>query len=52
MAPTAAVAYEQHYLMESLRDAGFKVEGYSLRCGVWTGRPDGLSFQDIVVVEK
>jgi len=52
LAPTAAVAYEQHYLMESLRDAGFKVEGNSLRYGVWTGRPDGLSFQDIVVVEK
>ena len=52
LAPTAAVAYEQHYLMESLRDAGFKVEGYSLRYGVWTGRPDGLSFQDIIVVEK
>lgn len=52
LAPTAAVAYEQHFLMESLRDAGFKMEGCSLRYGVWTGTPDGLSFQDIVVVEK
>lgn len=52
LAPTAAVAYEQHYLMERLRDAGFKMEGCSLHYGAWTGRPDGLSFQDIVVVEK
>ena len=53
LAPTAAVAYEQYYLMEEVsRDAGFKVGGYPLRYGVWTGRPDGLSFQDIVVVEK
>jgi hypothetical protein len=51
-APTAAVAYEQHYLMESLRDAGLGGKGFSPRYGVWTGRPDGLSFQDIVVVEK
>jgi SAM-dependent methyltransferase len=52
LAPTAAVAYEQRYVMESLQNAGFKVGGSSLRYGVWTGRPDGLSFQDVVVVEK
>lgn len=52
VAPTAAVAYEQHYLMKSLRGAGFKVDDRSLRYGVWTGRVDGLSFQDLVVVEK
>ena len=52
VAPTAAVAYEQDYLMQSLQVAGFKLEGHSLLHGVWTGRQDGLSFQDIVVVEK
>jgi SAM-dependent methyltransferase len=52
LAPTASVAYEEHYLMNSLREAGFTVESHSFRYGVWTGRPDGLSFQDIVVVEK
>jgi SAM-dependent methyltransferase len=52
LAPTAAVAYEERYVMESLQNAGFKVGDSSLRYGVWTGRPDGLSFQDVVVVEK
>ena len=52
LAPTSAVAYKEHYLMEILRDAGFKMESCALRYGVWTGRPDGLSFQDIVVIEK
>ena len=52
LAPTAAVAYEQNYLEERLREAGFKVEGWSRHHGAWTGRPDALSFQDIIVVEK
>ena len=52
LAPTAAVAYEEQYLMESLREAGFKAERCSLRPGVWTGSADGLSYQDVVVAEK
>ncbi len=52
LAPTAAVAYEHQYVMEQLRDAGFKAKDCSLHCGVWTGRPEGLSFQDIIVVKK
>ena len=52
MAPTAAVAYDREYLTDRLRVAGFKVDSLNLRPGVWTGAPDGLSFQDIVVVEK
>lgn len=52
LVPAAAVAYEQNYLMKSLRDAGFKMESRPLHYGAWMGRPDGLSFQDIVVVEK
>jgi hypothetical protein len=52
LAPTSAVAYEQDYLMERFLDAGFKTESCALRYGVWTGRHGGLSFQDIVVIEK
>jgi hypothetical protein len=52
LAPTAAVAYERDYLMECLGNAGFDLEKCSHRQGVWTGGSDGLSFQDIVVVEK
>jgi 2-polyprenyl-3-methyl-5-hydroxy-6-metoxy-1,4-benzoquinol methylase len=52
MAPTAAVAYTRSYLMNALLDAGFKSERCRLFPGVWTGSPDGLSFQDMVVVEK
>ncbi|MBI1849741.1 MAG: class I SAM-dependent methyltransferase [Planctomycetes bacterium] len=50
--PAAAVAYEQHYLTERLGRAGFKMDGLSLRHGAWSGRADGLSFQDIIVAEK
>lgn len=52
LAPTAAVAYERNYLMDRFRSAGFRPEGISFRDGAWTGRADGLSFQDIAVVEK
>ena len=52
LAPHAAVAYEQRYLEERFRDAGFKMQSYKLHPGVWTGSPDGLSFQDLIVVEK
>jgi len=51
-APTAAVAYEQQYLEDKLRSAGFKVTKDSVYFGSWTGRADGLSYQDIVLVEK
>jgi len=52
LAPHVAVAYEQHYLEERLRMAGFKAKGYTLHPGAWTGSPNGLSFQDILVIEK
>jgi 2-polyprenyl-3-methyl-5-hydroxy-6-metoxy-1,4-benzoquinol methylase len=52
LAPTAAVAYEREFLMECLRQAGFKPEGLRFHPGVWTGRADGLSFQDIVLVQE
>ncbi len=52
MAPTAAVAYDEQYLLDRLRAAGFRIDGHTIHHGVWTGSPEGLSFQDIVVVEK
>lgn len=51
-APTAAVAYDRTYLLDRLRGAGFATEALSLHRGSWSGRAGGLSFQDVVVVEK
>lgn len=51
-APTAAVAYEQQYLMTCFRDAGFKTDHCRLWYGAWTGRNDVLSFQDIILATK
>lgn len=49
---TAAVAYDYHYLEDKLWNAGFKVTRDSFYFGSWTGRADGLSYQDIVLLEK
>jgi SAM-dependent methyltransferase len=49
-APTAAVAYEQDFLMQQLRHAGFT--DAVVHRGVWRGEPTGLSFQDIVVAHR
>jgi len=45
--PEEAVGYEEEWLLEALRAAGLDFVG--LHPGRWTGRPDGLSFQDVVV---
>jgi SAM-dependent methyltransferase len=50
LAPHAAVAYQQRYLEERLRDAGFKTQ--KLYPGAWTGYSAGLSYQDIIVAGK
>lgn len=52
LAPTAAVAYPRAYVLERLREAGFNTDRCTIHPGVWSGRPDGLSFQDIVVIER
>jgi SAM-dependent methyltransferase len=52
LAPHAAVAYREEYLREMFQNAGFKMDGYKLHPGTWTGNPGGLSFQDIVVAER
>ena len=50
-APTAAVAYDEPYLTERLRQHGLGVRD-GTRFGYWSGRQDGLSFQDILVLHK
>jgi SAM-dependent methyltransferase len=45
--PEEAVAFEEEWLLEALRAAGLDL--VALHPGFWTGRPDGLSFQDVVV---
>lgn len=50
-APTAAVAYEEAYLLDRLARNRLRVRD-SIRFGYWTGRPDGYSFQDLLVVER
>jgi len=52
VAPTAAVAYSRAYVLEQLRVAGFNTERCTIHSGAWSGRPDSLSFQDIVVIER
>jgi SAM-dependent methyltransferase len=45
--PEEAVAYEEEWLLEALRAAGLDL--VALHPGSWTGRADGLSYQDVVV---
>jgi SAM-dependent methyltransferase len=45
--PEEAVAYEEEWLLEALRAAGLDL--VALHPGTWTGRAEGLSFQDVVV---
>ena len=45
--PEEAVAFESDWLLEALRAAGLDL--VAVHPGGWTGRPDGLSFQDVVV---
>jgi hypothetical protein len=45
--PEEAVAFESDWLLEALRAAGLDL--VAVHPGSWTGRADGLSFQDVVV---
>jgi len=49
-APTAAVAYQERSLVERLAAAGLQI--VETRYGSWSGREDGLSFQDILIVRR
>jgi SAM-dependent methyltransferase len=50
-APTAAVGYDEKYLLGKLQASGLK-SGPVLHYGTWSGRADGLSFQDIILVQR
>jgi SAM-dependent methyltransferase len=45
--PEEAVGYEEDWLLEALRAAGLDL--VELHPGLWTGRADGLSYQDVVI---
>lgn len=50
-APTAAVAYDEDDVRDRLNRCGLVIRS-GIRYGSWTGRTDGYSFQDIVVVGR
>ena len=49
--PEGIVAYEEDSLRKILREAGLRL-GRPIRYGRWSGRPDGLSHQDILVLSQ
>ncbi|MEA2266189.1 MAG: hypothetical protein QOE27_1772 [Solirubrobacteraceae bacterium] len=48
--PETAVALEQEFVVEGLRRAGLEVTG--VRPGLWSGDPEGVAYQDIVVARR
>jgi SAM-dependent methyltransferase len=49
--PDFAVAYDEAFIRTVLADAGLRIVEPVHR-GTWSGRPDGLSGQDIVIAER
>jgi SAM-dependent methyltransferase len=48
--PEAAVAYEEADVSEELARSGLRIA--TVRYGVWSGRSDGVGWQDVVVAER
>jgi hypothetical protein len=48
--PEIAIAYEEEELIRMLQDAGLRVQNYYY--GTWSGKEDGLCFQDMVLIKK
>jgi len=48
--PESAVAYEENFIMQLLDQHGLVLR--QLRYGTWSGRKDGLSYQDIMIIQK
>jgi ubiquinone/menaquinone biosynthesis C-methylase UbiE len=46
----SAVAYEESYIRELVSRCGLRMD--SINYGTWTGRSDGLSFQDLLLLKK
>ena len=49
--PESAVAYDERYVMELLSQHGLTLRA-PVYYGRWAGRKDGLSYQDILLLEK
>lgn len=49
--PESAVAYDERYVMDLLAQHGLALKA-PVYYGNWTGRKDGLSYQDILLLEK
>ena len=49
--PESAVAYDESYILDLLTKYGFKLTE-PIHYGTWSGRRDGLSFQDILILRK
>jgi SAM-dependent methyltransferase len=47
--PESAVAYDEIYLRQLVSQCGLEISG-PIHYGTWSGRHDGLSYQDIVLV--
>lgn len=48
--PESAVAYDEGFIRRALEENGLILK--QLIYGTWSGRKDGLSFQDILLIEK
>ena len=48
--PESAVAYQEAYILEQLAQQGLALQS-PVYFGTWSGRPDGLSYQDILLVQ-
>lgn len=48
--PESAVAYQEDYIVEQLAMQGLALQN-PIYYGTWSGRPDGLSYQDILLVQ-
>jgi ubiquinone/menaquinone biosynthesis C-methylase UbiE len=49
--PESATAYAESYVLSLLSKYGLRLRG-PIHYGQWRGRKDGLSFQDVLIIEK
>ena len=49
--PESAVAYSESHVLNLLEQHGLTLKA-PVYYGIWSGRPDGLSYQDILLLEK
>jgi SAM-dependent methyltransferase len=49
--PELAIAYSEEWLREAIREKGLEIRE-PIYYGTWSGRKDGLSYQDIVMLKR